>query len=228
MKCILSVLLAGVLATSATADNLMVSYAAPLAAYPAGGPPIVHPVYSYLAVPYYTVPTPFGMNYGYQDPLGQTIGNRYLPMEGYAYFGYAFSMPANPNIPSYAFGYSSGYAAPFALGFDGTTMTASHVAPAFHNELTTISDPYINRSNGTPPLNGSAKLTLAVPADAVVSIQGERMQQSGTTRTFITPTLFGSTTYDVKVMRTVDGKEQEQTMTVMLQTNQQSSITVLR
>jgi uncharacterized protein (TIGR03000 family) len=241
MKRILSVLLTSVLATSAFADNLMVNYASPLAAYPAGGPPIVHPIYSFVSTPNYYAAYPYVPTYGYQTAVNPFYANRYWPNYGYGMSGYGFAyggygydygnsygMSANPNIPTYAFGYTTGYSSPYALNFDGTTPLAGFVAPAFQNEVSTIADPYIERFNNATSLNGSAKLTMTVPADAVVSIQGERMQQSGTTRTFITPTLYGPTTYDVKVSRTVDGQPSEQTTSVTLQPNQQSAIMVLR
>jgi uncharacterized protein (TIGR03000 family) len=241
MKRLLGVLVAGVLATSALADNLYVGYAPPLAAYPAGGPPIVHPIYSYASGPgiyasNYYVPT-----YGYQAAVSPFYANRAWPYYGYGFgwsgfgygyagFGYdfAYGMSANPNIPINAYGFSTSYAYPYALGFDGTTPIAGFVAPAFQNELTTIARPYVDRGSAANSLNGAAKLTMTVPADAVVMIQGEKTDQSGTTRTFITPMLSGPSTYDVKVVHKVDGKDQEQTMTVTLHPNQQSSITVLR
>jgi uncharacterized protein (TIGR03000 family) len=263
MNRLLCVMVAGVLVSSVSADNTMVSYATPLANYPTGGPPIVHPVYSYLAVPYYTVPAPYGYSIGHQTPVGQSIATRALPSDGYLMFGYgynlpvnvnvpnygfgyatgnshpyapgfggvgfAFSMPSNPNIPTYAFGMSTGYASQYAIGFDGTTPTAAFVAPPLENQLTSVSQSYSAPSMTDQLLaDGTAKITMTVPFDADVFIQGEKMQQTGSSRTFVTTAIYGPTTYEIKVVRKVDGKDIEQTTSVTVQPGQQSSVMVLR
>lgn len=217
------------------ADNLMVSYAAPLANYPVGGPPIVHPVYSYVSVSHFYDAAPYWFNaynrggfFPYYDNWFSPLGYNSWGYGGtFGYFPYAF---VNPNIPNYTYslGFNTGWFSPYVPGFDGTTPMSAFVAPAFLNSLESdrrsVQDSTLASAPSLP--KGTAQIAFMVPADAEITIEGVRLQGSGTSRTVVTPPLSGPATYDVKIRR--GGKGAEQSMSVTLSAGQRSSISVLQ
>jgi uncharacterized protein (TIGR03000 family) len=68
----------------------------------------------------------------------------------------------------------------------------------------------------TKPQTAKTKLTLSVPADAKVTLAGVTTQQSGAEREYLTSTLPQGETWDAyTVAVTVDGKTQEQSITLV-------------
>jgi uncharacterized protein (TIGR03000 family) len=80
-----------------------------------------------------------------------------------------------------------------------------------------------------PPLDpGKAQVTILVPADADVTMQGKRIEGKGTERVFVTDALKGPTALEFKVTRNDDGKPSKQTLKVSVKPGDRQQVVVIR
>lgn len=216
------------LATSVSADNLMTGVVEPLPRYWRIGEPAMRPNYViWNGSPYFNT-GPY--SYGYSVPTSygwarRTIGNVRPNVGAYGYGYHFYSMPYVYTNP-WAYNTSYAYSIPSYYG----VSWSNYVEPTFDNSLVTIPDsrPIHDSYSASNPNSGSAQVTMNVPADAEVWIQGTQTQQTGPVRTFVTPPLSGPANYEVKVRRNVDGQATEQTMNVMVRPGGQSSLHILQ
>jgi uncharacterized protein (TIGR03000 family) len=80
---------------------------------------------------------------------------------------------------------------------------------------------------GPPP--GKAELTVQVPADAVVTLEGRPTKQTGPVRKFVTPQLDPGVeyVYTIKATWTANGKPVEETMKVTVKAGDAKSVAFL-
>jgi uncharacterized protein (TIGR03000 family) len=88
----------------------------------------------------------------------------------------------------------------------------------------------ITRGAGSyAPTDNTAMIHLRVPGDATVWVEGERTQQTGTERDFVSPPLDPGKDYSyrIKARWTEDGKPIEKTKKVMVHANETSNVDFL-
>jgi len=111
-------------------------------------------------------------NYGYRYPYyrnGVAIGLGFYPYYGSYAYGYPYYGYSNPDYGSY---YGPNYAAPEGIA---PSTSASAYPPA--------------EPAPVPNAISTARITVQLPADARLWIDGQPTQQAGSVRTFETPTI---------------------------------------
>jgi uncharacterized protein (TIGR03000 family) len=78
------------------------------------------------------------------------------------------------------------------------------------------------------PAPGTARITLEVPADSVVLVQGQPTQQTGPVRVFNTPTLAGPGEYKFTIRWTVGDEKKEETITVPVNAGATPTVRVIQ
>lgn len=161
---------------------------------------------------YYVGSVPGGAGYGSSAPGGvYYLGNS--PGVNAASFGYNFAgMPTFPQGYSMGGCYGTGVVGPYYYGSDFHNPTISSGTPGGSGvpPMPPPANPELTGSReyqATKPAAVPARLTIELPADAVLFVDGEKVTGTGTTRNFHTPNLpAGTYFYDLKAVVTVDGQ----------------------
>ena len=178
---------------------------------------------------YYAGSVPGGAGYGYSAPGGvHYMGN--APGVSAATFGYGFA-----GLPTFPQGYSMG-------GCFGTGVVGPHYYGSGYNDppfsaLTPITVPSVvppasdlTRQSETDrlaareykiasanPATAPARLTVELPPDAALFVDGEKVTGTGPTRNFHTPNLpDGTYFYDLKAVVTVNDEPITETVRLLV------------
>jgi uncharacterized protein (TIGR03000 family) len=186
-----------------------------------------YPPATYVGGYNYAYPNAGGYNYAY--PYAGGYNNAFPYVGGYNYaYGFGSAALGYWSNPNYALGYQVGYdyrGFPWndprymSLNVDNYYYTTPD-APRYQSAP-------VNTAAATTTAS-TAQITLNVPLDADVSVDGTTTQQTGPVRTFVTPNLTGPTAYEVKVRRTVEGKAVEDVMKVSVRPGDSTSIHILQ
>lgn len=148
---------------------------------------------------------PSAFNYAPALYYGQQYAS-YLPFSGYGYGSYA------PNAYS-GMGY---YRSDGFVGYDPGPMVSAYRGPSN----------YVSDEPPTPPTK--AIVTVDVPQNAKVWFGGVETKQTGTRRSFISPTLEGGMgqyyKYEIKAAWQEDGKPVERSQTVYVKAGERSNV----
>jgi uncharacterized protein (TIGR03000 family) len=161
-----------------------------------------------------------GVGNGFYGP-GYGYGYGGYPY-GYGGYGYGYGYPY-----SYGFGRSYyGYSSPYYYGSTYDTYTTPSYAsapPTYAPDYQSFYPP-----QGTAAMAGtSAMLLVQVPdPNAQVFLEGQQMNQQGTTRQFSSPPLQANReyTYTVKARWMENGQQREQTQEVDVRAGQQATV----
>jgi uncharacterized protein (TIGR03000 family) len=157
----------------------------------------------------------FPYNWGYSSPYNT-----------YAYWPYAYGAPGLGYPGAYAsYPYAnSGYYAAAPAGVSGYYGTTNYYAGSpltnGYGVGTGAMRDYSYGAMSAPGRNRTVHLNVRLPEEnAEVWIQGQRTQQRGTWREFVSPPLTGDRNYvyDIRARWTEDGRDVEQTRTVPVQ-----------
>jgi uncharacterized protein (TIGR03000 family) len=155
---------------------------------------------------------------------------------GYGYNGYGWGNRGylgnyGWNYPSY--GYSSGWYTPNYYNYDfGATVMPSYDTyggPYTYSQPTTQyqgSEYYGNTTNTTQDRN-AAEVNVRVPPNAQIWFEGQKTNQQGSYRNFISPPLDPGKdyTYDIRAQWTENGKSRDETKHVRVRAGQQAMVT---
>jgi len=134
--------------------------------------------------------------------------------------GYPYAVAYSTYAPGVGYAYTAGYEMPYASAFEAqTSVGPALTGPTPPNYLASVSEfvpyraaPAAPRAESLAP--GTARITLDVPANAEVTVNGQATQQKGSTRVYDTPALDGAGNYAMKVRWNSDGQAVEQTVNV--------------
>lgn len=181
---------------------------------------------------YYAGSVPGGAGYGSSAPGGvYYLGNS--PGVSASSFGFGFAgLPTFPQGYSMGGCYGTGVVGPYFYGADFNNPPMSAVTPGGPTVPPMIppTGPDLNRrttddsfaaldyqASKAKPAATPARLTVELPADAVLFVDGEKVPGTGVTRNFHTPSLpDGTFFYDLKAEVTVDGQPVTETVRVMV------------
>ncbi len=175
---------------------------------------------------YYAGSVPGGAGYGSSAPGGvYYLGNS--PGVSAATFGYGFAgLPTFPQGYSMGGCYGTGAVGPYYYGADFNNPPIMSVPPVIPQVPMPPATPDMNNESSSDgefqasravPSAAPARLTVELPAAAVLFVDGEKVSGTGTTRNFHTPTLpAGTFFYDLKAVVTVDGEPVTESVRVMV------------
>lgn len=148
---------------------------------------------------------------GYGGWAGQYPGYSY-GRGGYSYPGYGY--------PSYSYSYPGTYYSTPSYYNSGTTITVAPATGGYQSFYP--SDPSTRDSR-------TAYVRVQVPADAEVWFEGQKTQQRGSDRLFVSPPLKADTnyTYDIRARWMDNGREVEQTRTVHVRAGTEKEVNFL-
>jgi uncharacterized protein (TIGR03000 family) len=138
----------------------------------------------------------------------------------------------------YPRGYAPNLAVPFAPVVNPWYVPSTYLPTAFTAPFAaapgilpenTVAPLSYTGSTGTLAAPASTSITLRVPEDAEVWIQGKKMDQKGAERRFDLPALDSRTTYDyeVRVAWTQNGKKKSDTSRLSVRAGDQQSVTYI-
>jgi uncharacterized protein (TIGR03000 family) len=132
--------------------------------------------------------------YGYAYPrygVGVTVGGLALGYGYPYYYGYSY-----PYYAGYSYPYDTGYSYPdYTALYTGSGYSDTAVPPAASDSLYPSAEPA-----PAPIAADTARLTVTVPADAKLWIDGQPTAQTGSVRNFQTPNLDPGRSYNYKLV----------------------------
>jgi len=123
-----------------------------------------------------------------------------------------------PNLQAYN---ASGV---FWAGPDNSNYTAVYVQPQ------PIPQPPVFMPLPPPPPDNRARITLQLPrASAEVWVEGQKLEQTGASRRFVSPVLdpYRSYAYNIRVRWYDEGKEKTHTLRVPVKANDEPEVTIV-
>jgi len=156
-----------------------------------------------------------GYGRGYYGGYGRGWYGGYYPWWGlglgWGYPSYSYGSGYYP----YDYGYNSGYGYP-------DYSYPDYSAPGYYGNY----GPNYSTLQAPPAMDNVAQIVVNVPSDAEVWFEGQKMTQSGSVRSFVSPTLPPGKdfVYHVKARWMENGREVEQTRTLDVQAGSRASV----
>jgi uncharacterized protein (TIGR03000 family) len=169
--------------------------------------------------------------------IGNPFYGYYPGYYSYGYFPYGWGY-ASPYYYG-GYGYSPGY---YGSGYYGTYPGGANSYPSYYSSPNYYFTPsttysygapadtsgyYASRESSPPAGSNTVLLNVRLPdADAEVWVQGQRTQQRGTWREYISPSLNPNQnyTYDVRARWTENGQDVERTRSVRVRPNDVATV----
>jgi len=163
----------------------------------------------------------------YSPPVTVYSGGIALPYSVYGYGYYGFGGFVDPALYPSSGGYLSRESPIFGVPNDGLAATIPSLAPMTFTPQFTGG---FTRSPSELPAPGAAdgvaRFTLQVPADAEVTLEGQKMEGTGTVRTFVSPKLKSGQEYlyDIQVRFRENGRSVQKTREISVRAGDRKNV----